>query len=184
MNIQATIEPIKHAHGRGPITGYVGRFRDLCTSTHKTKDEARAALALLIAARANWDSTKIHVVTVRGHIGIFSYDLAGYVNSRHIWPEDGRISDGGTGGRTFAEAEACFRMHVAQITWDRARAHESDQADILPESKRREFRDWCNFQLRYRYAVDLLGLQDGAAHQWACDYRNQTIMEQEQAAAA
>jgi len=178
MNIPATIEPIKHGHGRGPITGYVGRFRDLYTSTHKTKDEARAALALLIEARADWDSTKIHVVTVRGHVGIFAYDLAGYVNSRHIWPEDGRISDGGSGGRTFAEAEACFRMHVAQHTWD---GTITDHCDILTDDKQGEFRSWCEWQVRARYAATVLHLDSNDTHRWACENPNSAMV---QAAAA
>ena len=104
------------------------------------------------------ESAEVKIASVRGYVGVFSYDLYGGIVTRHIWPE-GRVSQC-SGPETPGEAEAGFRNHVAQITWDGTLA----ASDILSEAQQGEFRWWCESQLRYKYAHETLGMKDGNAY--------------------
>ena len=120
----------------------------------------------LIDARCSDESATVKVVCLRGHVGIFTYGLKGYVNSRHIHPGSNSPSlCSGLG--TLEEAENSFRHHVAQLTWNGT----LDGCDILPDHLQAEFRSWVQFQLRYRIATKR-GMTDTEAHAWACDSRN------------
>jgi hypothetical protein len=54
------------------------------------------------------------------------------------------------------------------LTWDGT----LEPSDILTDAQQGEFRWWCEFQLRYKYAHETLRMKDGDAHQYACDGRN------------
>ena len=165
MKIDSRLTTIKNIHRR--VVGYSAHFHSLgIAREHQTKDEATADLASMIAFRCEHESAEVKIASVRGHVGVFSYDLYGSIVTRHIWPE-GRVSQC-SGPGTPGEAEAGFRNHVAQITWDGTLA----ASDILSEAQQCEFRWWCEFQLRYKYAHETLGMKDGNAHQYACDSRN------------
>jgi hypothetical protein len=166
MKIDSTLTPIKNVHRR--IVGYAAHFHSLGTAKeHQTKDEATADLAAMIAFRCKHESAEVKITCLRGHVGVFSFNLFGNIASRHVWP-DGSVSLS-LANETMSEAEANFRYHVAQMTWDGT----LDPSDILSEVQQQtEFRRWCEFQLRYKYAHDTLGLQDRDAHQYACDGRN------------
>ena len=107
---------------------------------HQTKDEAAADLASMITFLCEHESTEVKIASVRGRVGVFSCDLYGGIVTRHIWPE-GRVSQY-SGPGTPGEAEAGFRNHVAQITWDVTLA----ASDILSEAQPGEFRWWCEFE--------------------------------------
>ncbi len=142
MRIDHTLNTSKTLRGR--VVGYFAQCGDLSTlSSHPTKPEALADLAKLIAFRCDGHSDDVNVISVRGHVGIFSYELNGYVRTQHVWPEDGHVSLI-SGSKTFREAEDSFRHHVAQQTWDGKLGH----CDILPDSLQSEFASWCKFQLR------------------------------------
>jgi len=142
----------------------VASFGDIQTyEARATKPEALADLAAMVEFRCGHESANVKVVTVRGHVGIFSYGMNGHVDVRHIWP-DGHVSLMG-GCRSFQDEENSFRLHVAQHTWDGTLA----DSDILPACLQREFRSWCEFQLRYRYAQSVLRLSSGDAHGYAMD---------------
>ena len=165
MKIDSTLTTIKNIHRR--VVGYSAHFHSLGTAReHQSKDAATADMASMIAFRCKHESAEVKISGVRGHVGVFSYDLFGGIVTRHIWPE-GRISQC-SGPGTMGEAEAAFRNHVAQITWDGTLA----DSDILSAAQQGEFRWWCEFQLRYKYAHETLGMFDGDAHQYACDGRN------------
>ena len=159
-----------HKTVRGRVTGYTAYYRDLETyPARATKPEALADLVQLIDARCSDESARVKVVCLRGHVGIFTYGLKGYVDSRHIHPGSNSPSlCSGLG--TLEEAENSFRHHVAQLTWD----GQLGPCDILPESLQREFRSWCEFQLRYKIAVKK-GMTDVEAHSWACNSQNPYI---------
>ena len=91
----------------------------------------------MIAFRCEHESAEVKIASVRGRVGVFSCDLYGGIVTRHIWPE-GRVSQY-SGPGTPGEAEAGFRNHVAQITWDVTLA----ASDILSEAQPGEFRWWC-----------------------------------------
>jgi hypothetical protein len=99
-------------------------------------------------------------------VGVFSYNLYGAIASRHVWP-DGTVALCLANG-TLADAASSFHYHVAQLTWDGT----LEPSDILTDAQQGEFRWWCEFQLRYKYAHETLGMKDGDAHQYACDGRN------------
>jgi hypothetical protein len=165
MKIDSTLTTIKNIHRR--VVGYSAHFHSLGTAEeHQTKAEATADLAAMIAFRCQYESAAVKITSVRGHVGVFSYDLYGGIVTRHIWPES-RVSQSSRPG-AMVEAEAAFRHHVAQITWDGTLA----PSEILSEAQQGEFRWWCEFQLRYKYAHETLGMKDGDAHQYACDGRN------------
>ena len=111
----------------------------------------------MIAFRCEHESAEVKIASVHGHVGVFSYDLY-VIITRNIWPE-GRVSQC-SGPETPGEAEAGFRNHVAQITWDGTLA----ASDILSEAQQGEFRWWCESQLRYKYAHETLGMKDGNAY--------------------
>src|ERR1017187_4033445 len=165
MKINSTLTPIKKVHRR--IVGYSAHFHSLGTAReHQTKDEATADLAAMIAFRCKYESAEVRIVTVRGHVGVFSYNLHGDIASRHVCP-DGTVALS-IGNGTIAAAATSFRYHVAQSTWDGT----LEPSDILPDAQQSEFR-WCSeYQLRYKYAHEMLGMKDGDAHQYACDGRN------------
>ena len=165
MKIDSTVTTIKNIRRR--VVGYAAHFYSLGTAReHLTKDAATADLAAMIAFRCKHESAEVKIVTVRGHMGVFSLNLHGDIASRHVWP-DGTVALS-TGNETIAEAVASFRYHVAQMTWDGT----LDPSDILTDAQQKEFRWWAEFQLRYKYAHDTLGLKDDDAHQYACDGRN------------
>ena len=165
MKIDSTLATIKNIRRR--VIGYSAHYHSLGTAKeHQTKDAATADLAAMIAFRCKHESAEVKIVTVRGHVGVFSYNLFGAIASRHVWP-DGTVALS-TADETLAEAETNFRYHVAQMTWDGTLA----PSDILTDAQQAEFRWWGEFQLRYKYAHDTLGLKDGDAHQYACDGRN------------
>jgi hypothetical protein len=165
VKLDSTVTKIKSARGR--TVGYSAHFRSIGTAKeHLTKDAATADLEKLITFRCDYESVEVKIASVRGHVGAFSYNLFGDIASRHVWP-DGTVSLSLANG-TLADAESNFRYHVAQITWDGTLAN----SDILTEAQQQEFRRWCEFQLRYKYAHETLGLKDGDAHQYACDGRN------------
>jgi hypothetical protein len=166
MKIDSTLTTIKNVRRR--VMGYSAHFHSLGTAReHLTKDEATTDLAAMIAFRCKYESAEVKIVTVRGHVGVFSYNLYGDIASRHVWP-DGTVALSIANG-TIAEAVTSFRYHVAQMTWDGTLREPSD---ILTDAQQREFRWWGEFQLRYKYAHETLGLKDGDAHQYACDGRN------------
>jgi hypothetical protein len=116
---------------------YSAHFHSLGTAReHQTKDEAAADLASMITFLCEHESAEVKIASVHGHVGVFSYDLYGGIITRNIWPE-GRVSQC-SGPGTPGEAEARFRNHVAQITWDGTLA----ASDILSEAQQGEFR-WC-----------------------------------------
>jgi hypothetical protein len=165
MKIDSTVTTIKNSRRR--VIGYSAHFHSLGTAKeHLTKDEATADLAAMIAFRCKYESAEVKIVTVRGHVGVFSFNLHGDMASRHVWP-DGTVALC-SGIRTIAEAVDSFRYHVAQITWNGT----LEPSDILTDAQQGELRHWGEFQLRYKYAHDTLGLKDGDAHQYACDSRN------------
>jgi hypothetical protein len=158
LKIDSTLTTIKNIHRR--VVGYSANFHSIGTAKeHQTKDEATADLAAMIAFRCQHESAEVHV-------GVFSYNLFGAIASRHVWP-DGTVALS-VANETIAEAGANFRYHVAQMTWDGT----LDPIDILTDAQQGEFRWWAEFQLRYKYAHDALGLKDGDAHQYACDGHN------------
>ena len=165
MKIDSTLTTIKNSRRR--VVGYAAHFHSLGIARENlTKDEATADLATMITFRCQHESAEVKIATVRGHVGVFSYNLYGDIASRHVWP-DGTVALCLATG-TVAEAECGFRYHVAQMTWDGTLA----DSDILSEAQQGEFRWWCEFQLRYKYAHETLGMKDGDAHQYACDGRN------------
>jgi hypothetical protein len=165
MKIDSTLTTIKNIRRR--VVGYSAHFHSLGTAKeHPTKDEAIADLARMIEIRCKYESAEVKIVTVRGHVGVFSYNLFGDVASRHVWP-DGTVALS-IAHEPIAESVTSFRYHVAQMTWDGT----LEPSDILTEAQQGEFRGWCEFQFRYKYAHDTLGLKDGDAHQYACDGRN------------
>jgi hypothetical protein len=142
----------------------VASFQDLQTyPTRETKPEALSDLAKLVEFRCTYESTNVNVVTVRGHVGIFTYGLNAHVDVRHVWP-DGHVSHSG-GSRSFKDEENSFRHQVAQLTWNGT----LEAPDFLPACLHREFLSWCEFQLRYRYAQNVLQLDHVDAHRYACD---------------
>ena len=165
MKIESRVYALKNARGRK--TGqFKASYGDVTTGSHESPMAASEALAGLILARCQHSSTNVNVVSVRGHVGVFSYDLQGYVETRHAWP-NGHVSLV-TGARDMREAEDSFRLHVAQQTWDNQL---SGDCDILPHDKQSQFRDWCEWQLRYQHAK-AQGMTDVQAHFYACDNRN------------
>jgi hypothetical protein len=176
LKIDSTLTTIKNIHRR--VVGYSANLHSIGTAKeHQTKDEATADLAAMIAFRCQRESAEVKTVCLRGHVGVFSYNLFGAIASRHVWP-DGTIALS-VAYETIAEAGANFRYHVAQMTWDGT----LEPSDILTEAQQGEFRWWAEFQLRYKYAHDTLGLKDGAAHQYACDGRNPYLPPNPQSAA-
>lgn len=164
MRIDHTFNAHKLLNGR--IVGYTAQCGDLITgASQPSKPEALADLAKLVAFRLNSHSDDVNVIAVRGHVGIFSWELGGYVRTQHVWP-DGHVSLI-SGDKTFRTAEDSFRHHVAQQTWDGTLG----PCDILPDSLQLEFRSWCEFQLRYRIAKSR-GMTAVDAHGWACDSSN------------
>lgn len=164
MNINASYST--HKPRRGKIL-HRANFASITTKDHETKDDARAELLAMIARRCDYRSTEVKIFTARGHMAVITESLMGYLDVRHVWP-DGHVSLSGTDATPEQAAES-FRAHVSQITWDR----ESLTSDILTTKEtREEFAHWAKFQICHRYAVDVLGMESGAAHQWACDYRN------------
>jgi hypothetical protein len=165
MYIDGKVYPLKTV--RGHNTGkFVGRYRDVSTLEFPSKESASEALSLLIATRCDYRSTAVNIVSVRGHVGVFSYGLDGSVDTRHVWP-NGHVSLM-SGDSDMREAEDSFRYHVAQHTWDGTLA----EPGVIPADKQRQFRSWAEFQLRYRYATRTLGLSDTQAHSYACDTEN------------
>ena len=164
MKIDSTLTTIKNSRRR--VVGYAAHFHSLGTARENlTKDEATPDLATMITFRCQHESAEVKIVCVRGHVGVFSFNLFGAIASRHVWP-DGTVALS-LANETLAEAETNFRYHVAQMTWDGTLA----PSDILTDAQQAEFRWWGEFQLRYKYAHDTLGLKDGDAHQYACDGR-------------
>jgi hypothetical protein len=165
VKIDSTLTTIKNIHRR--VVGYSAHFHSLGTAKeHQTKDAATTDLAAMIAFRCQHESAEVKIVSLRGHVGVFSYNLYGAIASRHVWP-DGTVALCLAKG-TLAAAASSFHYHVAQLTWDGT----LEPSDILTDAQQGEFRWWCEFQLRYKYAHDTLGLKDGDAHQYACDGRN------------
>jgi hypothetical protein len=165
MYIDGKVYPLKTVRGRN--TGkFVGRYRDVSTLEFASKESAQESLSLLIAARCDYRNTQVHIVSVRGHVGVFSFGLDGSIDTRHVWP-NGHVSLI-SGDKDTREAEESFRYHVAQHTWDGTLS----EPDILPADKQRQFRSWAEFQLRYRYATRTLGMTDWESHAYACDSRN------------
>ncbi len=130
-------------------------FHSLGTAReHQTKDEAAADLASMITFLCEHESAEVKIASVRGRVGVFSCDLYGGIVTRHIWPE-GRVSQY-SGPGTPGEAEAGFRNHVAQITWDVTLA----ASDILSEAQPGEFRWWCEFERKLRGVFGLRSEDD------------------------
>ncbi len=165
MRIDSTFRTIKDIRGRK--LGYVAQFEDLHTVTVRaTKPEAQNDLHQLIQKRCWESSSVVNIVSARGHVGVFSYNLNGAVETRHVWP-DGHVALS-MGEETLRQAEDAFRFDVAQLTWDWTLG----DCDILPTDKQSEFRSWAEWQLRYKYASKILGKLDDAARLYACDTRN------------
>ena len=176
MKIDSTLTTIKNSRRR--VVGYAAHFHSLGTAReHLTKDEATADLATMITFRCQHESAEVKIVCVRGHVGVFSYNLFGAIASRHVWP-DGTVALS-VANETIAEAGANFRYHVAQMTWDGT----LEPSDILTDAQQGEFRWWAEFQLRYKYAHETLRLKDADAHQYACDGRNPYLLPNPQSAA-
>ncbi len=101
----------------------------------------------MIEFRCKHESAEAKVTGLRGHVGVFSYNLFGSIASRHVWP-DASVSLS-LANETMSEAEANFRYHVAQMTWDGT----LNPSDILSDPQQQsEFQRWCEFQLRYKHA--------------------------------
>ena len=165
MKIDSQTRAVKSIRGR--ILGYESHYRDLGTAReHPTRDESNSDLARMLDFRASYESARVTVAAAGGHVGVFSYDLHGYVDTRHVWP-DGHVSLIG-GSKTLQDAELDFRYHVAQSEW----TFTASIPDYLPESKHADFRHWMDFQFRYRYATQTLNMVDRDAHTYACDTRN------------
>jgi len=76
MKIDSTLTTIKNIRRR--VVGYSAHFHSLGTAKeHPTKDEAIADLARMIEIRCKYESAEVKIVTVRGHVGVFSYNLFG-----------------------------------------------------------------------------------------------------------
>ena len=129
MKIDSTLTTIKNIRRR--VVGYSAHFHSLGTAKeHPTKDEAIADLARMIEIRCKYESAEVKIVTVRGHVGVFSYNLFGDVASRHVWP-DGTVALS-IAHEPIAESVTSFRYHVAQMTWDGT----LEPSDILTSSDR------------------------------------------------
>lgn len=154
---------------RGRILGYQAYYRGLGTYPEQpTKAAAEAMLAPMIQFRCERESATVHVESLRGYVGVFSYSLEGWVTTRMASPGfEGTLQSSADGQSTIAEAVDSFRYHVAQLTWDGS----LDVPAFVHESKRSEFLSWAKFQLRYRIAIKR-EMADSEAHSWACDNRN------------
>src|ERR1039458_10618047 len=109
VKIDITLPTIKNIHRR--VVGYSAHFHSLGTATeHQTKDAASADLATMIAFRCQHESAEVKIVSLRGHVGVFSYNLYGAIASRHVWP-DGTVALS-VANETITEAGANFRYHV------------------------------------------------------------------------
>ena len=129
MKIDSTLTTIKNVRRR--VMGYSAHFHSLGTAReHLTKDEATTDLAAMIAFRCKYESAEVKIVTVRGHVGVFSYNLFGDIASRHVWP-DGMVALS-IAHEPIAESVTSFRYHVAQMTWDGT----LEPSDILTSSDR------------------------------------------------
>jgi hypothetical protein len=148
------------------IVGWLAEYGGLLTTQHEYRDEAGLALKAMIEFRCSEESAKVHVVTLCGHTGIFSYSISGHVDCRHVWP-NGRVAVA-VSPHSIAFEEQTFRYHVAQLTWDRL----SSESNIVPPAMRKEFKSWCEFQWRYTYAREVLGMVDGTAYGYATNSNN------------
>jgi hypothetical protein len=172
VRINDRIVKVKNRSGR--ITGHQGAFGDLKTVTFATTKAAESNLLEMIEGRCTYASARVHVVSVRGHVGIFSRTLDGGVYLQHAWP-DGHVGSSSGPGELdgYRDAEASFRLHVAQITWDSGRV---ETCDILPEFKQQEFRDWVEWQLRYKHAHETLNMSETESHRWACENKSTEVV--------
>lgn len=173
IRLTAHAEPVHDA--RGSRNGnFTARFKGLKTlSSHSSPASALAEIATRISARCEDQSTYVNVVPIRGHVGVFSLDLNGYVQTSHAWP-DGHVSVS-LGAKDMREAEDCFRLHVAQVTWEGTLPESSD---ILPADTLAEFRSWASFQLAYRHATGSKEMESVPAHTWACEHSRQFLKAQ------
>jgi hypothetical protein len=143
MKIDATTKASKSY--RGQILSYTAYYRDLGTARqHLTRETASTDLIGMIQFRCEHESARVEVLTLRSHVGIFSYGLHGDVATRHLWPGDGHVSLS-TGDKTIEEAKASFRYHVAQITWTDWDLEQETSA-ILEDNQQEQFTSWARFQ--------------------------------------
>ncbi len=165
--------PVRDARNRRSGS-FTARFKGISTlSSHTTAASAIAELAVRISTRCEDQSTYVNVIRVRDHVGVFSSDLYGYVQTQHAWP-DGHVSVS-LGAKSMTEAEDSFRLHVAQMTWDGTLP---EHCDILTADKLGEFRSWASFQLAYRHATTVLAMDQDVAHRWACVHTKEFCVAQ------
>lgn len=167
MKLETTTSACKSIRGR--ILGYQAFYCSLGTYPEQpTKAEAEAVLAPMIKFRCKRESAAVRVEALRGYVGIFSYSLEGWIETRMVHPGfEGTLHSSASGQSTMAEAIDSFRYHVAQLTWDGS----LDIPSFVPEDKHSDFQNWAKFQLRYKLATKQ-GMNDSEAHSWACDNRN------------
>jgi hypothetical protein len=169
MSLRLNTKVTAQKTARGKLKEYRASYESLYTyPSRPTKEEATKDLASLIEFRCQSESKRVEVLPIRGHVGIFSYEMDGFVVTQHLWPEDQHISVS-TGDKSIQDAKDSFRYHVAQHTWDST----SDTSEILQtDEARRKFRFWTQFQKAYCHATKVLGMEAGEAHFWAGDQRN------------
>ena len=115
MKIDSRLTTIKNIHRR--VVGDSAHFHSLGTArAHQTKDEATADLASMIAFRCEHESAEVKIASVRGHVGVFSYDLYGGIVTRHIWPEGGVSQCSGQGHRTKQKPGSAIALHRSHGT--------------------------------------------------------------------
>lgn len=168
MRIDSIVRPFKSVHGK--ILGFIAGYCDVQTQgVYPSKELAAAKLGELIQFRCSSESATVKVISIRGHVGIFSHGLLTGTETRHVAPGDsGACRSVACSAETLQEAEESFRYNIAQLTWDGTLA----PCDILPDSRQREFRSWTEWQLRYKYAVKILARSDVQAREYANDPRN------------
>lgn len=171
IRLNAHADSVRDARGRRSGT-FTARFKGISAlSSHANTESALLELGARISARCEDQSTYVNVLPIRGHVGVFSLDLYGYVQTQHAWP-DSHVSVS-LGAKSMMEAEDSFRLHVAQITWDGLLPESSD---ILPADKLEEFRHWASFQLAYRHATNVQKMEQTRAHLWACDHSKEFLV--------
>jgi hypothetical protein len=166
IRLKAQAAPVRHARTNRRNGTFTAHFNGITTlRSHPSTESAIAELAEKIGTRCELQSTFVNVIRVREHVGVFSFDLHGYIMAQHAWP-DGHVSLT-HGGKCMVEAEDSFRMHVAQVTWDGTLPK---HCDILPATKLEEFQHWAAWQLACRHATNTLNMEHTAAHLWASDH--------------
>lgn len=161
MKLAVTIHKVKTMTG-SRIRGYKAEFREICTETFPTAQEAEAHLLTLIENHCMRREPRVLVAA--GHTGVLHVDMYGMVGLQHVWP-DGHISSS-FGGRSLKESADDFFLHVAETEWD---GTSTEVPAYLPESRHGEYRSWLKFVTTYKQAI-ADGKTDNEAHRIACGY--------------